>query len=34
MLWETGYAEKFDEVLKTCYFDMSDCYEAKTLPVI
>jgi hypothetical protein len=34
MLWETGNAVKDPVYSKTCYFNMSDCYEVKTLPVI
>lgn len=34
MLWETGRAVKSENVLKTCSYDNTDCYEARTVPVI
>lgn len=34
MLWETGNAVKPQSVLKTCSYDDTDCYEARTVPVI
>lgn len=34
MLWETGKAVKSETMLKTCSFDNTDCYEARTVPVI
>lgn len=34
MLWEVGNADKDPVYAKTCYFNMSDCYEIKTMPVI
>lgn len=34
MLWETGRAVKTENVLKTCSYDNTDCYEARTVPVI
>lgn len=33
MLWETGNA-LFANTMKTCTYDMSECYVAKTIPVI
>lgn len=33
MMWENGLAEK-GRAMKRCTYDMKECYEAKTLPVI
>ena len=34
MLWETGRAVKSKQLVKTCSYDNTDCYEARTVPVI
>jgi len=34
MLWEVGYASIMEQEAKHCSFDMSECYMAKTVPVI
>ena len=34
MMWEIGNAEISNEESLTCNFDMSNCYQAKSLPVI
>mmetsp|Transcript_20896 Transcript_20896/g.32311 ORF Transcript_20896/g.32311 Transcript_20896/m.32311 type:complete len:226 (-) Transcript_20896:2317-2994(-) len=34
MTWETGYAKVLNETAMHCNFDMTDCYHAKTVPVI
>jgi len=34
MLWETGYAIHDEVTMKTCTYDLSECYTAKTVPAI
>jgi hypothetical protein len=34
MLWETGNSITQKNTFKTCSYDMTDCYEARTVPVI
>jgi hypothetical protein len=34
MLWETGLAIEHDFYMKTCIADNTQCYKAKTVPVI
>lgn len=34
MLWETGYAIHDEVMMRTCNFDASECYTAKTVPAI
>ena len=34
MLWETGNSWTQRNTVKTCSYDNTDCYEARTVPVI
>jgi hypothetical protein len=34
MLFETGHALKEEVAVKHCSYDNTDCYEARTIPVI
>lgn len=34
MMWEVGKAMKMEQTIKTCLYDMSECYEAKMVPNI
>jgi len=34
MLWETGYAIHDEVMMRTCNFDASECYTAKSVPAI
>ena len=34
MLWETGHSLKVKQTIQHCSYEGTDCYEAKTVPVI